>query len=90
MLPPQILDKLRSSHFLFLGYPMLEWPVRVLLQRVLSGQRLGVAVVGGGRAAQRREKQLWDELGVKVVEQAPAGLRGRAAGRRWRAARGRP
>ena len=72
VLPPQILDKLRSSHFLFLGYPMLEWPVRVLLQRVFSGQRLGARSWAVAEQPSDAEKQLWDELGVKVVEQAPA------------------
>jgi hypothetical protein len=51
---------------------MLEWPVRVLLQRVWSGQRLGSRSWAVAEEPSDAEQQLWEELGVKVVEQAPA------------------
>ena len=34
LIPLQILNKMRDSHFLFLGYRMRDWSLRVFLQRV--------------------------------------------------------
>ena len=34
LIPLQILNKVRDSHFLFLGYRMRDWSVRVFLQRI--------------------------------------------------------
>ena len=68
LIPVQILDKVRESHFLFLGYGMRDWTRRVFLQRVwgdrLEGAR-SMAVdpdpdpverelLGGLRRARRR------------------------------------
>jgi SIR2-like domain/TIR domain len=39
--PVQILDKLRDSHCLFLGYTMREWNLRVFLKRIWRGEPLG-------------------------------------------------
>ena len=40
LIPLQILDKIRESHFLFLGYRMRDWNLRVFLQRVWGEQQL--------------------------------------------------
>ena len=38
---PEILSKLRESHFLFLGYRIRDWNLRVFLHRVWGDQQLG-------------------------------------------------
>jgi hypothetical protein len=71
LIPLQILNKLRESHFLFLGYRMRDWTLRVFLQRVWGEQRVGArswAVEDPGVDAVDRE--LWDQFGAHVVEQA--------------------
>jgi SIR2-like domain/TIR domain len=40
LVPVQILDKLRDSHCLFLGYTMREWYLRVFLKRIWRGEPL--------------------------------------------------
>jgi hypothetical protein len=40
IVPQQILGKLKESHFLFLGYTMREWSLRVFLQRIFGKQPL--------------------------------------------------
>ncbi len=41
LVPVQILEKLRESHFLFLGYGVREWTFRVFLSRVWDEQPPG-------------------------------------------------
>jgi serine/threonine protein kinase len=40
LVPVQILDKLKSSHCLFLGYAMRDWNARVFLRRVWQGESI--------------------------------------------------
>jgi hypothetical protein len=73
LLPLQILNKIRDSHFLFLGYRMRDWTLRVFVQRIWGEQQLEArswALEDPGLDAVDRE--LWDHLGVHVVEQTVA------------------
>lgn len=40
LVPFQILDKLKSSRCLFLGYPMHDWNARVFLRRIWRGESM--------------------------------------------------
>jgi SIR2-like domain/TIR domain len=69
LIPLQILNKLRESHFLFLGYRMRDWTLRVFLQRIWGEQRLGArswAVEEPGVDAV--DRRLWEHIGANVVE----------------------
>jgi hypothetical protein len=71
LIPLQILNKIRDSHFLFLGYRMRDWTLRVFLQRIWGEQQVDArswAVEEPGLDAV--EHELWDHFGVRVVEQA--------------------
>jgi hypothetical protein len=73
LIPLQILNKIRDSHFLFLGYRMRDWTLRVFLQRIWGEQQVEArswALEEPGLDAVDRE--LWDHLGVHAVEQAVA------------------
>jgi hypothetical protein len=37
IIPAQVLDKLKESHCLFLGYPVCDWTLRVFLKRIWEG-----------------------------------------------------
>jgi hypothetical protein len=70
LIPLQILNKIRDSHFLFLGYRMRDWTLRVFLQRIWGEQQVEArswALEDPGLEAVDRE--LWDHVGVRVVEQ---------------------
>jgi hypothetical protein len=70
LIPLQILNKIRDSHFLFLGYRMRDWTLRVFLQRIWGEQQIEArswALEGPGLDAVDRE--LWDHFGVHVLEQ---------------------
>ena len=48
LVPVQVLDKLRESHCLFLGYPVRDWNLRVFLKRIW--ERKARRQILGGRA----------------------------------------
>jgi hypothetical protein len=71
LIPLQILNKIRDSHFLFLGYRMRDWTLRVFLQRIWGEQQVEArswALEDPG--LDPVDRQLWEHLGVRVVEQA--------------------
>ena len=43
VVPGQVLAKLKRANYLFLGYTIADWRLRVFLQRVWKGSRLGRA-----------------------------------------------
>jgi SIR2-like domain/TIR domain len=72
LIPLQILNKLRESHFLFLRYRLRDWTLRVFLQRVWGEQKLEARSWAIDPEQEAVERELWDHLGVNVVEQSMA------------------
>lgn len=66
LVPFQILNKMRESHFLFLGYTMGDWNLRVFLQRVWGEQKLGAKSWAIHRDPDPLEKEFWAGLGVDL------------------------
>jgi SIR2-like domain/TIR domain len=69
LIPLQLLNKLRDSHFLFLGYRMRDWSLRVFLQRVWGEQQLEARSWVIDPSPDVVERSLWDHFGVRVVEE---------------------
>lgn len=69
VVPGQILAKLRNASYLFLGYPLADWRLRVFLQRIWKGPKLGRAKYW---AVEHRpdvlEKDLWQQAGVSLYQ----------------------
>jgi hypothetical protein len=68
-LPVALAAKLRRSHFLFLGYGMREWSLRLVLDRMWGGEAPAYrswAVVPGVRPL---ERQFWRARDVDLLEQ---------------------
>jgi SIR2-like domain len=66
--PVTLAAKLRRSHFLFLGYFLDDWSLRVFLHRVWGRDRVSYrswAVVPG---AGRVERELWRQRGVDSMD----------------------
>jgi hypothetical protein len=57
--PAQILAKLKKANYLFLGYPMTDWRLRVFLKRIWRGPTFGR---GKSWAIQSRPDQFEREL----------------------------
>jgi hypothetical protein len=68
LVPSQLLDKLRESHFLFLGYPVRNWNLRVFLQRVWGDQRLGARSWAIASQPEVVEKRFWNDHGVELFD----------------------
>ena len=68
LIPLQILNKIRDSHFVFLGYRMRDWSVRVFLQRVWGEHPLEARSWAVDPGLDFLERQLWEHFGVKVIE----------------------
>ena len=71
LIPVQVLDKVRESHFLFLGYRMQDWTRRVFLQRVWGDRLEGARSMAVDPDPDPVERELWEHFGVHVVEQRP-------------------
>jgi hypothetical protein len=87
LIPVQILNKIRDSHFLFLAYRMRDWSVRVFLQRIWGDQQLEARSWAVDPSLDVLERELWDHFGVNVVDEPISGFvneveheLGRAAG----------
>jgi SIR2-like domain/TIR domain len=69
LVPLQILNKIRDSHFLFLGYRTREWSWRVFLRRVWGEQKLQARSWTVGPGLDAVERGAWGEFGVNVVDE---------------------
>ena len=83
LLPVTLAARLRRSHFLFLGYPLHEWCLRVFLHRVWGREKVSYRSWAIAPAANAIGRQLWREHGVDVLdmplEEYLAGLTSRVA-----------
>jgi hypothetical protein len=67
LVPIQILDKLTSSHCLFLGYPLVSWNLRVFLRRIWQGGRIDARSWAVEESPEPLESDYWRQLGVELV-----------------------
>lgn len=68
LLPTPIPQKLRNSHFLFLGYGMADWNLRVILRRIWGMQGLDYPSWSIQRDPDELEKKSWFDRGVDVLD----------------------
>jgi hypothetical protein len=61
-----LLDKLRDSHCLFLGYTMCDWSLRVFLKRIWSDTPLGAKSWAVVSSVDALEKEFWMHANVDV------------------------
>ena len=73
LLPGQLLEKLLHSHFLFLGYSLQDWNLRVILHRIWEQQKLGFNSWAIQLAPSEIEQELWRARGVEVIDIALEG-----------------
>lgn len=66
--PVGLAAKLRRSHFLFLGYTMADWNLRVVLNRLWSDQPLSYRSWAVQPEAKALEREFWRRRDVEVHE----------------------
>jgi len=67
VIPNQILNKLQSSHRLFLGYALRDWSLRVFLKRVWEGKPLEDKSWAIECEPAPLEKEFWSSLNVELL-----------------------
>ena len=81
LVPVTLVAKLRRSHFLFLGYPMRDWGLRVFLHRIWGREKVAYRSWAVEPEPAVIERELWRQRGVDVfevpLEDYMAGLRDR-------------
>ena len=70
LVPVQVLDKLKESHCLFLGYTVRDWNLRVFLKRIWEGS-LGAKSWAIEPDPDVLEKYLWAQSGVDLYAADP-------------------
>jgi hypothetical protein len=68
LVPVQLAAKMRKSHFLFLGYSLRDWNLRVILYRIWGEQRLTYTSWAVQNNATELDKRFWGSRGVEILE----------------------
>jgi hypothetical protein len=68
LIPVKLLDKLVNSHFLFLGYGMRDWNLRVILHRILALRELDWTSWAVQDRVDRLDEKLWRKRQVELHE----------------------
>lgn len=68
LLPVTLSAKLRRSHFLFLGYAMRDWNLRVILHRIWGQQKLNYKSWAIQVEPEPVEREFWQKRGVDILD----------------------
>jgi hypothetical protein len=68
LVPTQLLGKMMQSHFLFLGYSMRDWNLRVILQRIWGEQPLSWKSWAVQLNPDQLEEEFWEKRGVDILD----------------------
>ena len=68
LLPVTLAAKLRRSHFLFLGYSLRDWNLRVILHRVWGQQRLRYRSWAVQRGPEEIDRRFWEARDVDIFD----------------------
>lgn len=68
IVPVAIAARLRRSHFLFLGYPLQEWRLRVFLHRVWGQDKAAYRSWAVQARPDRLEREFWRQRGVDLFD----------------------
>lgn len=67
-LPVTLAARLRRSHFLFLGYPLQEWSLRVFLHRVWGREKVAYRSWAIAPRPDAIEQELWRQRGIDILD----------------------
>jgi DNA-binding SARP family transcriptional activator len=68
VVPVTIAARLRRSHFLFLGYPLQEWRLRVFLHRVWGQEKAAYRSWAVQPRPEALERDFWRQRGVDLFD----------------------
>ena len=68
LVPVTLVAKLRRSHFLFLGYPLRDWGLRVFLHRVFGREQVSYRSWAVESEPEDVVGELWGQRGIEVFD----------------------
>ena len=68
LIPVNILTRMRKSHFLFLGYSLKDWNLRVILHRLWGAEGLAYNSWAIQPEPERIEEKAWARRGVELLD----------------------
>ena len=68
VLPVTIVNKLKDSHLLFLGYSLSDWNLRVILQRIWSEQKFDFKAWAVQLKPQPIDQKFWSKRSVDILD----------------------
>lgn len=68
LLPVTLAAKMRKSHFLFLGYSLRDWNLRVILHRIWGEQRLNYQSWAIQSNPHAMDQKFWAKRGVDILD----------------------
>ena len=68
LVPVTLAAKLRKSHFLFLGYGLRDWNLRVILHRIWGAQKLTYRSWAIQRDPEPLEREFWHRRDVDILD----------------------
>ncbi len=68
LVPATLAAELRASHFLFLGYSLRDWNLRVILHRIWNEQRLGYNSWAVQKQSDTLDRRFWSRRNVQMLE----------------------
>jgi hypothetical protein len=68
LVPINVASRMRRSHFLFLGYSLKDWNLRVILHRIWRDDALGYNSWAIQPRPERIEERAWYRRGVELID----------------------
>jgi hypothetical protein len=68
LLPVKLAEKLRNSNFLFLGYSLRDWNLRVILHRIWGDQQLNYTSWAVQFHPQDLDERFWKRRDVEIID----------------------
>src|SRR5215210_3664301 len=68
VVPVLLAAKLRRSHFLFLGYALQQWSLRVFLHRIWGDEKVGYRSWAVQPGAGGLDREYWRHRGIDVFD----------------------
>jgi hypothetical protein len=67
-IPAYLMARMKTSHFLFLGYSMRDWNLRVLLRQIWSEEKRRFGSWAIQRNPSEIDQRFWERNGVEIIE----------------------
>jgi hypothetical protein len=72
LIPTYLMARMRTSHFVFLGYGMRDWNLRVILRSIWAGQPRRFTSWAIQRAPDEIDQRFWERHGVEILDRGLA------------------